>query len=75
MFVQVEAIQDDLSENSSAILKNLLLEENGGRFPDISEALNFFNKAFNRKEALTLGKIIPKSGVDEDFDRVQVPIL
>jgi hypothetical protein len=24
---------------------------------------------------LTLGKIIPKSGVDEDFDRVQVPIL
>ena len=33
----------------------------------------FFNQAFNRKEALNLGKIVPKPGVDEDFDSVQVP--
>jgi hypothetical protein len=31
-----------------------------------------FPQAFNRKEALSLGKIVPKPGVDEDFDRVKV---
>ena len=28
-------------------------------------------QAFNRKEALTLGKIIPKRGVDEAYDQVK----
>ena len=38
-----------------------------------SKLFIFFNQAFNRKEALNLGKIVPKPGVDEDFDSVQVP--
>ncbi len=62
-----------MSENPSKILKYLVLDENGGIFPvEISTVLTFFNKAFNRKEALTLGKIIPKRGVDEAYDKVQV---
>lgn len=63
-----------MSENTTKILNNLILKENGGNFEDISDDLNFFEKAFNQKDALSQGKIVPKKGVDDEYDRVQVSL-
>jgi len=56
-------------------LKSVILKESGGYLDDISADLNFFGKAFNQKDALAQGKIVPKKGVDEDYDRVQVRVF
>ena len=52
--------------NDDSIFSKRVLDE----FPDISSILDFFKDAFNHSEALKSGKIIPKKGVDEDYDRV-----
>ena len=48
-----------------SIFKKLVLDE----FPDISSILDFFKNAFNHSEAVKSGKIVPKKGVDEDYDQ------
>ncbi len=40
-------------------------------FPDISEVLDYFKDAFDHKKAVDSGKIIPKKGVDPDFDQAK----
>ncbi|OQR69623.1 DNA mismatch repair protein Msh6-like [Tropilaelaps mercedesae] len=53
----------------SSLLKNVVKnEENGGHFPNLQEALDFFEKAFDQKKALKEGKITPTAGVDAEFD-------
>ena len=67
MFTQM---QNDVKCGKSDLLKDtLLFEENGGKLPNIEEDLSFFNHAFDRKIAMQHGKILPKKGVDEDYDR------
>ena len=49
-----------------SIFQRRVLDE----FPHISPILDFFKDAFNHSDAVESGKIIPKKGVDEDYDRV-----
>ncbi|XP_072153216.1 DNA mismatch repair protein Msh6 [Bemisia tabaci] len=44
--------------------------ELSGKFPDLSEHISFFKKAFNHAEAQRVGRIIPIAGVDNDYDQV-----
>ncbi|XP_076457037.1 DNA mismatch repair protein Msh6-like [Babylonia areolata] len=55
----------------SKLLKHTVLldsETEEGRFPDLTEDLEFFEKAFNHEKARKDGVIIPSKGVDDDFD-------
>ncbi|XP_022661768.1 DNA mismatch repair protein Msh6-like isoform X2 [Varroa jacobsoni] len=53
----------------SSLLKSVVTkQENGGQFPDLQDALDFFERAFDQKKALKEGKITPVAGVDAEFD-------
>ena len=66
MFTQM---QDELKASKSKLLNDtFLFHENGGRLPNIHDELAFFNQAFDKEAALKLGKILPKRGVDKEFD-------
>ncbi|XP_076260192.1 DNA mismatch repair protein Msh6 [Rhynchophorus ferrugineus] len=58
----------------SSLLKKLTQFEPNGLFPDLTETLKFFKEAFNHDEAEKEGIIIPKSGVDEDYDQAEEAI-
>lgn len=58
----------------SKILKQSLIvakkeEGNRGWYPDLRELLKLFDNAFDKKKAKELGAIIPRPGVDEDYDQ------
>ena len=57
---------EKLDQEEDSIFYRLIVKE----FPDIQSVLKFFKGAFNHSEAAQSGKIIPKSGVDEEFDQV-----
>jgi len=62
------------SEVSSSFKSKLLQEtvgmaDDGGRFPDISEELEFFDNAFDHVEARSKGVIHPRPGVDKEYDQ------
>ena len=64
------SMQEELGSCNSKLLKgNFLFNENGGQLPNINQELAFFNEAFDRKTAMQHGKILPKKGVDEDYDK------
>ncbi|KAL7752170.1 DNA mismatch repair protein msh6 [Sorochytrium milnesiophthora] len=41
-----------------------------GNFPHLDELLSFFARAFDHGQALEQGNIIPRAGVDEEYDSV-----
>ena len=62
------ALQDLFKEKlqkDDSIFQRALLDQ----FPQIGPTLEFFKDAFNNSEAAKTGKIIPKKGVDSDFDQ------
>lgn len=68
---------DTLEKLQSLFLEKLDVNEDctfhrliSKQFPDIRSILKFFEDAFNHSDAVKSGKIIPKKGVDEDFDQV-----
>lgn len=63
------ALQAVSSGFLSKTLSNCIrLEDDGGRFPDLSGELEYFDKAFDHEEARRDGKIMPRVGVDKDYD-------
>ncbi|GFQ91601.1 DNA mismatch repair protein Msh6, partial [Trichonephila clavata] len=44
-------------------------KEKLGHFPDMSQALKYFDDAFNHEEAKKKGYIIPSEGIDADYDK------
>ena len=53
----------------SKLLTSLLtLSSKGGKFPDMSEPLRFFQTSFNHDQAKKAGVIVPSPGVDEAYD-------
>ncbi|XP_030752562.1 probable DNA mismatch repair protein Msh6 [Sitophilus oryzae] len=68
---QIVSIYEDCE---SSLLRNLTQYEPKGIFPDLTDTLKFFKGAFNHEQAEKDGSIIPKSGVDSDYDRVQLDI-
>nr|XP_045608905.1 DNA mismatch repair protein Msh6-like [Procambarus clarkii] len=53
---------------SSLLRKCVTKTKDGGNFPSLSDALQFFDNAFDHEEAQKEGKIIPSSGVDTEYD-------
>ena len=69
-FQMFSKIQIDIKGCKSGLLRDtFLFEGNGGKLPNIQEDLAYFNHAFDRKMAMQHGKILPKKGVDEEYDR------
>ncbi|CAG0893054.1 unnamed protein product [Darwinula stevensoni] len=58
-----------VGDSQSELLKQILtLERDGGRFPDLIPQLQFFEGAFDKKQALKDGCITPANGVDREYD-------
>ncbi|CAN7998899.1 unnamed protein product, partial [Ixodes hexagonus] len=65
----VETMSKVRNEFSSSILSHCVsCTADGGSFPDLSEALEFFDNAFDHEEAKKNGKVTPSKGVDEVYD-------
>ena len=47
--------QPATSFKSKLLSQSILLGDNGGRFPDLSEELSYFDEAFDHKEAKAKG--------------------
>ncbi|KAF2882315.1 hypothetical protein ILUMI_23880 [Ignelater luminosus] len=62
------------SECKSGMLRKLTQHPPEGKFIDLSKTIQFFREAFDQKQAETEGKIIPQSGVDEDYDESEKAI-
>ncbi|XP_063984742.1 probable DNA mismatch repair protein Msh6 isoform X2 [Diachasmimorpha longicaudata] len=54
----------------SYLLKRTLRKDPGGEFPDLQETLDYFKTAFDHEEAKKEGNIVPKQGVDAEYDEV-----
>ena len=65
MLSYFQLFNDKLVKDESVFGKRIV-----EKFPDLSDPLRFFQKAFNHNEARQNGKITPKKGVDEDYDRM-----
>ena len=61
--------KDELTNNVEGedVFKRTILEP----FPDMNEPLQFFKEAFDAKVAESTGKIVPKKGVDKDYDQAK----
>ncbi|XP_070208763.1 DNA mismatch repair protein Msh6-like isoform X2 [Littorina saxatilis] len=67
----VKKFSQHKADLKSKLLKQTVLldaETEEGRFPDISEDLQFFDNAFNHEKARKDGVIMPSKGVDDDYD-------
>ncbi|CAF4614398.1 unnamed protein product [Rotaria socialis] len=68
--VQIFAKHNDLSTSSS--LLNAIIYQNDENknksFPNLDELLDYYTKAFSHAQARTEGKIIPTSGVCQQYD-------
>lgn len=58
----------------SDLLKQITQNEPIGQFPDMSEIIEFFEKAFDHTEAKKSGVIAPENGVDSEYDSIQEEI-
>ncbi|KAK8730183.1 hypothetical protein OTU49_008132 [Cherax quadricarinatus] len=56
------------SLKSKLLHKCITNTKEGGNFPHLSDALKFFDNAFDHEEAQKEGKIIPSPGVDTEYD-------
>ncbi|XP_054003726.1 probable DNA mismatch repair protein Msh6 isoform X2 [Hylaeus anthracinus] len=65
--LKVVALFEDF--NSSLISRCIKLEPDG-EFPSLRETLDYFETAFNHEEAKKEGCIVPKEGVDDEYDSV-----
>lgn len=69
-FEQVLNIVQLFRDLNSDLIKACTLIEPEGDFPDLSETLEYFKTAFDPEEAKKVGSIVPKKGVDEEYDQV-----
>ncbi|KAL1490516.1 hypothetical protein ABEB36_013196 [Hypothenemus hampei] len=63
-----QEIADIFHNCESRLLRKLTQFAPNGMNINLTETLNFFKQAFNHDEAEKEGTIIPKRGVDEDYD-------
>ncbi|XP_035217076.1 DNA mismatch repair protein Msh6-like isoform X2 [Stegodyphus dumicola] len=65
----ISHFEDHLENFKSSILKECTSTTKvGGRFPDLSEKLVYFDHAFDHEVAKKEGNFIPRPGVDEEYD-------
>ncbi|XP_069702294.1 DNA mismatch repair protein Msh6 isoform X2 [Periplaneta americana] len=69
----VSLFQDERDSLSSKLLIQCTCNNQqnpAGKFPDLAEALQFFETAFDHEEAKEIGRINPSKGVDPEYDSV-----
>ena len=65
---KVEQYFRDTTINSSLLRSAVKLESQGGTFPLMDNELEFFRNAFDWQLATKEGKMIPRPGVDREYD-------
>ncbi|XP_037908419.1 probable DNA mismatch repair protein Msh6 isoform X2 [Hermetia illucens] len=74
-FESLVDIPEKFSEfQSSKLIRKLSQLAPEGEYPDLKPLLEFFENAFDHKEALEQGIIAPEKGVDVEFDSVEEKI-
>ncbi|XP_018565021.1 probable DNA mismatch repair protein Msh6 isoform X1 [Anoplophora glabripennis] len=73
-FEKAQEISDIFSGCESRLLRKITQFSPKGANVDLREILQFFKSAFDQEEAEKEGKIIPKRGVEEDFDNAEKTI-
>ncbi|XP_060525908.1 probable DNA mismatch repair protein Msh6 [Cylas formicarius] len=73
-FEAAQQVADVFKGCRSRLLRKITQSHPDGVNLDLTEILDYFKGAFDHEEAETNGKIIPKRGVDGDYDRVNVAI-
>lgn len=66
---KVEEHFRDVTVISSLLRKCVKTESQGGEFPDMTSELDFFQKAFDHQQAAKEGHMIPRPGVDTQYDQ------
>ncbi|KAL3285166.1 hypothetical protein HHI36_019285 [Cryptolaemus montrouzieri] len=69
-FESAQALSDIFKDCDSRLLRKITQRGDKGMYVDLTESLQFFREAFDQDMAFKEGVIIPKSGVDEDYDAV-----
>ncbi|XP_044755642.1 probable DNA mismatch repair protein Msh6 [Coccinella septempunctata] len=69
-FESAQGLTDIFKGCESRLLKKITQTGASGMYLDLSESLQFFREAFDQEMASKDGVIIPKAGVDEDYDAV-----
>ena len=65
--LKIAALFDDFT---SVLINNCTKERPRGDFPSLREPLDYFKVAFDHEEAKKEGRVIPKTGVDSEYDEV-----
>ena len=65
---KVEEYFRDTTIVSKLLRQSVKLKEYGGEFPDMEKELEFFRKAFDHQQAAKEGTMIPRPGVDKQYD-------
>ncbi|KAF7385811.1 hypothetical protein HZH66_011653 [Vespula vulgaris] len=69
-FEKVLEIIDLFSNFNTNLISRCIKFEPDGEFPNLRETLDYFKTAFDHEEAKKQGCIVPKKGVDEEYDSV-----
>ncbi|XP_023245982.1 LOW QUALITY PROTEIN: probable DNA mismatch repair protein Msh6 [Copidosoma floridanum] len=69
-FEEILAIIKKFSVFDNPLISKCTRLEPEGDFPDLNETVNHFKNAFNHEQAKKEGFIIPKRGVDREYDAV-----
>ncbi|KAF7387459.1 hypothetical protein HZH68_013136 [Vespula germanica] len=69
-FEKVLEIIDLFSNFNTNLINRCIKFEPDGEFPNLRETLDYFKTAFDHEEAKKQGCIVPKKGVDEEYDSV-----
>ncbi|XP_011302919.1 probable DNA mismatch repair protein Msh6 [Fopius arisanus] len=69
-FESAMQIASKFEEFQSSLLKRTLKKNPEGDFPDLQETLEYFKTAFDHESAKKEGNIVPKEGVDIEYDEV-----
>ncbi|KAK9877845.1 hypothetical protein WA026_020077 [Henosepilachna vigintioctopunctata] len=69
-FEVAQALTDIFKNCNSKLLRKITQDGDKGMYLNLSDSLQFFRDAFDQETALKEGIIIPKTGVDEDYDVV-----
>lgn len=65
--LKIVALFEDFN---STLVSRCTKVEPDGEFPSLRESLDYFKTAFDHEEAKKVGCIVPKRGVDEEYDSV-----
>lgn len=66
---KIEEYFRDMTIISVLLRRSVKLKSNGGEFPDMNKELEFFRDAFDHQQAAKEGTMIPRPGVDQQYDQ------